>query len=91
MKRYACFDYESSSEDGIKSPSPTTTIIPSSPQQSTASNYCSNQAIKRLRTCSNRIGNYIIGPKLNGFNYGTYLCRKDDTKDFFILKVNKNV
>ena len=92
MKRYASYDYESSNEDNIK----TTQASASTPQTTTttitsnSSNMNNNQTTKRMLPCSNKIGNYIIGPKLNGFNYGSltpYLCRKDNSKDFFILKV----
>jgi hypothetical protein len=102
MKRYASYDYESSNEDNIKTTQPSSSSSSSSQTtQTTTSNASSNNSnsnnqvttiAKRMLSCSNKIGNYIIGPKLNGFNYGSltpYLCRKDNSKDFFILKVRK--
>jgi hypothetical protein len=98
MKRYASYDYESSNEDNIKTTQPTPSSSSSQTTQTTTSNASSNNnnqvttISKRMLSCSNKIGNYIIGPKLNGFNYGSltpYLCRKDNSKDFFILKVRK--
>lgn len=75
----------------------TTTTSATNTSNNTISQNVSNgnniQIAKRMLPCSNKIGNYIIGPKLNGsFNYGSlltpYLCRKDNSKDFFILKVS---
>ena len=98
MKRYASYDYESSNEDNIKTtqPTPSSQTTQTTTTTSNASSNNSNNQVttiaKRMLSCSNKIGNYIIGPKLNGFNYGSltpYLCRKDNSKDFFILKVRK--
>lgn len=96
MKRYASYDYESSNEDNIKTtqPTPSSQTTQTTTTTSNASSNNSNNQVttiaKRMLSCSNKIGNYIIGPKLNGFNYGSltpYLCRKDNSKDFFILKI----
>ena len=93
MKRYASFDYDSSNEDNIKTSTTATTTaaIVNDTSNFTSNTSCNNnQSIKRMHPSSNKIGNYIIGPKLNGFNYGLlipYLCRKNNSKDFFILKV----
>lgn len=99
MKRYASFDYDSSSEcvedtSEIKSSTqPIITATASKQHHSYASSCASNcqPMNKRARTYSNKIGSYIIGPKLNGLNYSSlitqYLCRKENSKEFFILKV----
>ncbi len=92
MKRHASF--EVASNDGFLDLDDFTSTNRSSISSTATAALTTQTTIKSAKKIClrNRIGSYILGPKLNGLSSNPsiahYLCRKDKTDQFFIIKVN---